>query len=423
MSAVAPKFQPSLPASRPRPDFKPGLGFLAICRLAIDNFRLYKIRFGLTALSMMIGTASLIVVVTIGLTGKRYVLNQIQGIGANMIEAYHQGGGAQAVRGDYITHADVAAVRRQVPGIRFASPMTVVHTPISVGDGKQREVELLGVEPDYEQIRKLDILAGRFFDQLDSQDRNKTAVIAEKLAVRLYGNPQAAIGAQLKLVSLPFTVVGVFREGVETFGQTEISDNSILIPDTVARYFTVDDIVRNVFFSMADPKDVARASLQVQKVLQSRHRPGANYQVVNLNAILSIAGKVANALTLVLSLVSAITLVVGGVGIMNIMLATVNARVREIGVRKAVGATKREIHLQFLTEAALISLVGCGMGIVVGLIIPFSLRWLAGIELPVPGVAAVVAIAVCAGIGLLCGTGPAARAANLDAVECLHQEA
>ncbi|MGA3212489.1 MAG: FtsX-like permease family protein, partial [Terriglobales bacterium] len=266
-------------------------------------------------------------------------------------------------------------------------------------------------------------LAGRFFDEQDSQERNKTAMVAEKLATRIYGSPRAAIGATLKLVSLPFTVIGVFRERVETFGQTEISDNSILIPDTVARYFSTDDVVGNFLFSMADAGDVPQASRQIQQVLQSRHRAGATYSVVNLNAILSVARQVADSLTLVLLLLSAVTLVVSGVGIMNIMLATVNARVREIGVRKAVGATKREIRWQFLAEAALISLAGGLIGITIGLLIPLSLRRFVGIHIPVPGLAAVVGVVVCSAVGLICGTGPATRAANLDPVQCLHDEA
>ncbi|MGA3212910.1 MAG: ABC transporter permease, partial [Terriglobales bacterium] len=205
------------------------MGLLEICRLALDTFRLNKVRFALTSFGMMVGTASLILVVTIGLTGKRYILTQIQGIGANMIQAFHPGSGdPHAVRGDNLNHGDLQAIRRQVTGIRFASPMTEVHSRIGIGNGKQRDVVVLGVEPDYQRIRNLEILAGRFFDEQDSQDRNKTAMVAEKLATRIYGSPRAAIGATLKLVSLPFTVIGVFRERVETFGQTEISDNSIL---------------------------------------------------------------------------------------------------------------------------------------------------------------------------------------------------
>ena len=135
-----------------------------------------------------------------------------------------------------------------------------------------------------------------------------------------------------------------------------------------------------------------------------------------------MAAKTANALTIVLLLVSTVTLLVSGVGIMNIMLSTVNARIREIGVRKAVGATRREIRYQFLAEAALISLIGGVIGIVVGLSIPLSLRWFAGFHIPISGLSVIVAIGVSSAVGLIFGTAPANRAASLDPVVCLHYE-
>ena len=207
-------------------------------------------------------------------------------------------------------------------------------------------------------MRNLEVLAGRFFDDSDTQARNKVAVITQKLAITLYGSEDEAIGKEIKLSGLPFTVIGIFRERVDTFGQTEISDDTILVPYTVARYFTTTDQVKQLFFSVSDSNEVPRATRQIRDVLQSRHRPESVYRVDNLTQLLTVAAKTANTLTTVLLLISVLTLIVSGVGIMNIMLATVNARTREIGVRKAVGATNAEIRAQFLMEAILISLVG-----------------------------------------------------------------
>jgi putative ABC transport system permease protein len=400
-----------------------GLEFGEVWRLAYQTFVAHKIRFGLTALGMMIGTASLILVVTIALTGKQFVLNQIQSIGANMIEAYYEGGANPGVaREDFLTLDDIRAVRQRVPAVISASPMFEVHTTIITGNGKPRDVVVLGVSPDYQKIRNLEILGGRFFDEDDDHSRNKTALLNEKLAEKLYGSQDAAVGGELKLVSLPFTIVGTFREGVETFGQTEISDDTILIPDNVARYFSSTGLIKNAFFSVAQASEVPLATEQIRSVLQSRHRPGSVYHVMNLTELLSVAAKAANALTAVLLLVSTVTLVVSGVGIMNIMLATVNARIREIGVRKAVGATRREIQHQFLLEAALIALVGGLFGIVIGLLIPLSLRWGLGLRIPISTWSVIIAIGVSSLIGLVFGTVPATRAANLDPVECLHYE-
>lgn len=391
--------------------------------VAVETFRSNKVRFMLTALGMVIGTASLILVVTIGLTGKQYILQQIQAIGANMMVAYYEGGtiyGSSA--SDYLTLDDLNAVRRQVPGITSSSPMIELHDRIAVPGGKERDVLMLGVSSQYQWVRNLEILAGRFFDDSDVQSRSKVAVITQSLAIRLFGSQDAAIGQEIKLEGLPFVIIGTFRERVDTFGQSEISEETILIPHTVARFFTSTDEVKQLFFSVADSAEVPRATDAIQKALQSRHRAESVYKVDNLTQLLTVAAKTANALTTVLLLISVLTLVVSGVGIMNIMLATVSSRIREIGVRKAVGATNSEIRAQFLTEAMIISLSGGSLGILIGLALPISLRFLTDYRLPVSGWSVVIAVLVSSLVGVLFGTVPATRAAQLDPVESLRYE-
>src|SRR5271165_1249137 len=221
---------------------------------------------------------------------------------------------------------------------------------------------------------------------------------------------------------VPFTVIGTFREGFNTFGQGEISEDTILIPYTVARFFTNSDAVTQLFLAVADSNEVPRASKAIEDVLRSRHRPESVYKVSNLTQLLSVAATTANTLSTVLLLISVLTLVVSGVGIMNIMLATVNARVREIGVRKAVGATNAEIRAQFLTEAMLISLSGGTVGIVLGLALPFSVRFVTDYRVPISGWSVIIALVVSTLVGVLFGTAPAARAAQLDPVESLRYE-
>ena len=392
-----------------------------IIAVALDTFRLYKVRFTLTALGVMIGTASLILVVTVGLTGKEYILDQIRGIGANMIEAIYAGG--PAVTPDYLTIDDLRAVQERVSGVAAASPLVRSLEVIPMGGGKQREVIVLGVDPQYRRIRNLDVLAGRFLDDLDNQDHAKVAVLDEPLAQRIFGSQQASIGRTMRIGGLPFTVIGTFKERVETFGQSELANGSnILMPYSVSRYFVPGNVVGELFFSMSDPSQVEPATEQIQAILQSRHRPGSVYRVQNLKQLLAVAAETANALTLVLLLVATVTLVVGGMGIMNIMLATVTARTREIGLRKAVGATAAEIRLQFLAEAVLISLVGGVCGIALGVSLPLSLRSFTSFDVPISAVSVVVAIAVSSLVGIAFGTVPAARAAHLDPIQSLHYE-
>jgi putative ABC transport system permease protein len=397
-----------------------------IVSIAIDSFRASKVRFVLTALGMVIGTASLIVVVTIGLTGKQYVLGQIQGIGANMIYAFYQGGSnvsANTAGGnDYLTVDDMKAVQQQVPAIHAASPMLERNDRIAIGSGKERDILVLGVAPDYSTVRNLEILAGRFFDEEDAMARAKVAVVTLQFAKTVYGSEDAAIGRDIKINSLPFTIIGTFRERVETFGQSEIAADTILIPYSVGRYFTGSDAVKQLFFSVTDAGEIPRATEMVRRVIQSRHRAESVYRVENLTQLIQVAARTANALTVVLLLISLIVLIVSGIGIMNIMLANVRTRIKEIGIRKAIGATRREILLQFLTEAVLISLAGGGVGTILGLAIPFSVRFLTEYRIPISGLSAIIAMIVATLVGVIFGTVPATRAAQLDPVEALHYE-
>lgn len=402
----------------------PKLVFGEILSFAYDTFCSNKVRFALTALGMVIGTASLILVVTIGMTGKQYVLNLIQSIGANLIYAEYQGG-AQRITStapDPLTLDDMIAAREGVPGIVSASPVVPLAERIPVGNGKERDIQILGVYPEYRTVRNLVVVSGRFFDDQDEQGHNKVGVITQKMAEEVYGSPEAAVGKVVKLSGLPFTIIGTFKERVDTFGQSEVTSNTMTIPYTVARYFTETPTVKQIYFSVSDSTTVGPATAQIKRVIQARHRPESVYNVQNLTQLVSVAEKTANALTLVLLLVAAVVLLVSGIGIMNIMLATVSARIREIGIRKALGATNREIRFQFLSEAILISLIGGILGVVIGLSLPFSVRFFTEYRIPISGLSAIVAILVSSLVGILFGTVPAARAAKLDPVESLRYE-
>jgi putative ABC transport system permease protein len=394
-----------------------------ILSFAYDTFCTNKVRFALTALGMVIGTASLILVVTIGMTGKQYVLNLIQSIGANMIYAEYQGGAERiGSTPDPLTIDDLQAAQQDVSAVVAASPVVSLTDRIPVGDGKEQDILVLGVSPQYLIVRNLVVLSGRFFDSQDSQAHNKVGVITQKMAEKLYGSTEAAIGKVIKLSGLPFTIIGTFKERVNTFGQSEVIDNTMAIPYTVSRYFTDTPTVKQIYFSVADPSMVGPATEQIKQVIQSRHRAESVYRVENLTELVAVADKTANALTIVLLLIATVTLLVSGIGIMNIMLATVSSRIHEIGIRKALGATNREIRFQFLSEAVLISLIGGLVGVVIGLALPFSVRYLTEYRIPVSGLSAIVAIVVSSLVGILFGTVPASRAAKLDPVESLRYE-
>ena len=397
-----------------------------ILRIALDSFRASKLRFALTALGMVIGTASVILVVTIGLTGKQFILNEIQKIGTNEVELEYAGGGASqsetSVYNDFLTRDDEEAVDAQLPGVKYSSPVVQMNDRISFGGGVVKDTLVLGVAPDYRYIRNLLVPYGRFFDQTDEDRHMNVAVVTEEFARLRYGSEDAAVGREFEIKGIPFTIIGTFKESVDTFGQSEITDNTILIPYSVARYFTGTDNVKTLYFSIRSMTEVPDATREIVRVISSRHKPNSVYKAQNLSELLSTAATIADALTVILVLVATVTLAVGGVGIMNIMLATVRSRIREIGIRKALGATYREIKLQFLAEAVIISLAGGIAGVIVGLTVPISIRLFTDYALPFSWTSVFIALAAATLVGVVFGTVPATRAAQLDPVESLKYE-
>jgi putative ABC transport system permease protein len=399
--------------------------FSEIVRLAIDSFKASKIRFALTALGMVIGSASVILVFTIGSTGKEYVLGLLQKIGTNMVMLEYEGGGAGATneyRNDYLTRDDERAVDEQVTDVAQSSPMLEMHDRVTFPGGLPKDVLVLGVSPQYREVRNLIVLSGRFFDEEDETTHTKVAVVTEAFAREMFGSSTAAVNQTFQLTGIPFTIIGTFKESVDTFGQSEIADETILIPYSVGRYFRGDDNVKQIFFSIRDPNDVEEASREIVAVVHSRHLASSVYRTTTLTTLLTTAAKIANGLTVMLVLVSAVTLAVGGVGIMNIMLATVRSRIREIGIRKALGATSREIKLQFLIEAVFISLSGGLVGTALGLALPISVRIFTDYSVPISVWSVVIALGTSTAVGIIFGTLPANRAAQMDPVESLKYE-
>jgi len=284
-------------------------------------------------------------------------------------------------------------------------------------------VNLVGVTEGFQKIRNLLILEGRFFDHLDMQSNAKACLITQDLAKAF---KRDMVGQVIRVGNLRFTVIGIFRERVATFGQSEITQESVLVPFALLKYYQGIDYVRTLYVQADSHENVALVTAELQLMLQSRHRQGAAYTVENLPGILEAAHQIALALTVVLLLVSCIVLLTSGVSIMNIMLVTVTERTREIGLRKAVGANRRDILLQFLMEAVLIS----GLGAILGIIIAVSIRMVAeplvpaeyNIHIPISMVSIVVAFAVSCSTGILFGYLPASRASRLQPTEALHHE-
>jgi len=401
------------------------MNFPEAVRFSLHALHANRLRTFLTALGLIIGNASVILVVTISLASKDMILDQIRGIGSNLVIASYDTGGQNAakVQSDFITLADVNALREALGQRIVAATGVMQHNTEIVISGKVRGVTVDGIDADYAKVRNIVLLRGRFFDQSDITLRERVAMLNDKLAVRMFGSQDAAIGQPVMINQLQFTVVGTFREKTSTFGINEITDETILIPITVIRYFLQYERVDPVYLQVRYAADVPSVTNEVREILMSRHRIGAKYEITNLKAILDTADQIANVLTVVLIIVSALALLISGIGIMNIMLVTVTERTREIGLRMAVGASRHEILMQFLVESVLISLVGGAIGIAVGLALPLSVQFFTDrVHVMVSPWSVVVAFGVSFAVGVGFGLLPAQRASRLNPTEALRYE-
>jgi putative ABC transport system permease protein len=390
--------------------------------VAIDALRANKLRAVLTSLGVIIGSASIVLVVTVALTSKQFVLSQIESIGSNLIqvELVTRPDTPQPLSYE-MTLEDMEAAKSiphviEVAGTREL-PMNVVV------NGVERPVNLVGVTEGYQAIRRLLVLRGRYLDAADMEMRSKVCLITTQLADRIFGQ-ENPIGRSMRMGELTFTVIGVFRERVETFGLSDIQENTVILPFTLMKYYTGMQVVRLLDVQAARAEDVPSVERQVGQLLRSRHPTEAEYKVLTLTAILNAAKNISLALTIVLIIIAFIALVISGIGIMNIMLVTVTERTREIGIRKAIGAARREIMYQFLIEAFVISGGGAVIGILIGIAIPVGAQlFLPGnLRVPVSSLSVVIAFVVSCSTGLFFGYLPAKQAASLQPVESLRYE-
>lgn len=396
--------------------------------LAVDSLRANKLRAGLTMLGVVIGSACIVLVVTVALAGKRFIIGEIEAVGSNIVYASLVSTNGQTVSmADQISMSDLDAIRRGIPQVVQVAGTHDIQMNVTTAS-VARPVSLVGVTSGFQQIRNLIIVRGRYFDDGDFLASSKVCLLTEHLAQAAfpYDDP---VGREIHVGNLDFTVIGVFRERVQTFGQTEITTDSVLVPFPLIQYYTGESYIKTFYAQADNPEDVDLVTQDVMEVLKSRHRADASYNVQNLSSILETARYISLALTIVLLLIAMITLVVSGIGIMNIMLVSVTERTREVGIRKAVGARHNEILYQFLTEAGIISGAGALVGIVIAVLIPPVITAIIrlfpvppGIEVSTSWPSVLLAFVVSCATGVLFGYLPASKAAGLQPVESLHYE-
>jgi len=412
------------------------MDFLTL-RIAIRALAKNKMRAGLTVLGLVIGIAAVSAMVSLGQSGSNLVQSQFEQLGTNVIvviPGLQQRAGINQGNKMTLTTKDSDAIARECPSVLATTPLVVFTGQVIYGNSNFSPREMYGVGPDYLTVRNWPLRSGTFFSQRELSSSSKVCIIGQTLVARLFQTIDP-IGETIRIKNIPFKVIGVLeRKGGNLFGQDQ--DNIVLLPLTAVRkrlYGSEFDDVNSILVSARSMAVSSEAQHEVTQLLAERHRvhPGdkLDFTVQDTAEVAAILGTITGTLTLMLSAIAAISLLVGGVGIMNIMLVSVTERTREIGIRMAVGARSGDILRQFLVEAILLSMIGGVLGFALGigasagvttLINSFSsgTRWPVVISLE----AGAVAFVFSASVGIFFGFYPARRASRLDPIEALRYE-
>ena len=393
---------------------------------AVQRFSTHPLQTWLTLLGLFVGTAAIILVVTLGLTGRSFVMAQIEGVGSHLLWADYLGtasAGAARKLDDQILDTDAVAIAGRRDLFTGVTPLAVLHGEVAV-QARSLALTVLGTTANYPLVRKnLRVLRGRFLDDDDVSEQAKVCVVSRHLYEQLWPGDDELAGKSIRTLGLTFAVIGEFEEPVNTLGQGDVTPDTIFIPITTSWFFTGAHRLDTLFAEVHDFDQMPLAVATVEEMLRERHHPGSQYEVQSMSAVVKVANTVSAGLLVVFILVAAVSVVVGGVGIMNILLASLEQRTREIGLRVSVGARKRDILHQFLLEALVLGAVGSLLGVIGGLAVPILGRlFISSVKIRVSGVAPILAFLFSCGVTVLFGLVPAYRAANMNPVEALRHE-
>jgi putative ABC transport system permease protein len=401
-------------------------------KVAYRSLRANKMRSALTMLGMIIGVAAVIAMVAIGAGANERISSQIASIGSNLIlilpGSTTSGGLRSGFGGTHtLTMADARAIGKELPAVRFAAPSNRSGSPVVYGNLNWSTI-IQGLTPEFFEIREWGVSRGRIFTAAEVEADSKVAILGQTVSDNLFGD-ENPIGKIIRIKRVPFTVIGLLeRKGQSMQGQDQ--DDTVAVPITTAqkKLFGSAHIgtVGVVIVQAVDGDSVKEAERQVNELLRQRHRIGpgqdADFSVRNLSEMLAVAEASTRIMSLLLGAIASVSLLVGGIGIMNIMLVSVTERTREIGIRMAVGARERDILLQFLIEALILAVTGGAAGILLGVAGSSLISRFAGWSTLISPGAVLLAFGFSAGVGIFFGFYPARKASRLDPIEALRYE-
>jgi len=399
---------------------------------ASESLLANKLRSGLTVLGIIIGVAAVIAVLAIGNGTQESILGEIQGVGTNLLFVT-QGGSEDVSNPKPLTLLDAEALADpfSAPSIDGVAPVLNGRVELKFA-GEIKSTTLVGVTPDYESVRNIGLSEGEFISETELSGRSAVVIIGTEVADELFGRKSGLVGEKVRIEGQPFRVIGVLEEkGGSAMGS---EDDQILVPMTTAQTRLLQRATPNavdvIYVQATNSESVPQASLEISQILSSRHRTmigEEDFSVLSQQDFLDLASTITGVLTIFLGGIAAISLLVGGIGIMNIMMVSVVERTKEIGLRKALGARRIDILSQFLIESSLLSLLGGLIGILLGWALSMIVEQIAaGSGTPIVPImslnAVLLAVLFSTAIGIFFGLYPANRASMLEPVEALRYE-
>ena len=403
--------------------------FDEIFRVALGAIRTNKLRSFLTALGIVIGVAAVITMVALGTGAQKAVQEQIQALGTDLLSVYpgqsFMHGVASGSRVS-LTTDDADSLRAYARGLKAVVPELGSNQQVKFGN-QNINTNVNGTVPEYVSVNNYTVEYGRMFTHGENDARKRVAVLGSEVPNMLGGNAEAMIGQDIIIRGIPFEVVGVLATKGAQGGGWDNPDERILIPLKTAQYRIFGtDRVRSITVQVEHPDSMMLAMIEIERVMRRQHQiaPGADndFQIRNRAEFLTTFEETTKTFTYLLAGIAAVSLLVGGIGIMNIMLVSVTERTREIGIRKALGATRRNVMMQFLVEALVLCMLGGGVGILLGSGGAIALSELANWNTLISVKAILLAVLFSAGVGVFFGIWPARRAATLDPIEALRYE-